>query len=317
MAESGAPIDSSAPDTYVAEAGPPPCTTANGCYVIPAGGWQLVPFATYTSTAPSCPTGFTNAPPNNLVEGPNLSSLCSCGTCSVMGPATCTGAVSDFYDIRFGGGAAGSCGTAGMPAQNSNSPAGQCGTDLYNGGTGIGDLSYKNLDLKYVTPTTVTGQCTSKGTATTSPSYAETDRSCTADNAQSGGCNGNQCTPGFASPFQVCVAKTGVQTCPGAPFTAQHLVGTSVTFTCTDCGCGVTGTCSGGTMKLFTDNACKNGELDVPADGTCHDPSAGSDSYGSYQYVANAPSNVSCQSSGSSDPQNATLANEQTICCAP
>jgi hypothetical protein len=228
--------------------------------------------------------------------------------------AMCTGAVGDFYDVRIG--QTGTCGSAGQPAQNDNTPPGQCGTDIYNGGTGIGQFSYKNLDVKYVPPTTVSGTCSSKGTVSSNPTYT-TDRSCTPDNAQSGGCNGNQCTPGFNAPFQVCVSKTGSQTCPGAPFTNQHIVGTSGTYTCTDCGCGVTGTCSGGVMKLFTDNQCKNGELDVQADGTCRNPGAGSDSYQSYEYAANAPSNVACQSSGTSNAQNATFANEQTICCAP
>jgi hypothetical protein len=70
-------------------------------------------------------------------------------------------------------------------------------------------------------------------------------------------------------------------------------------------------------MKLFTDNMCKNGELDVPADGNCHNPNAPSDSYGSYIYAANPPQGVGCQSTGTSTPQGAVLQSEQTICCVP
>ena len=318
MAESGSPKDSSISDTYVAdtyvvETGPPPCTTANGCYVIPSG-WTLVPFAPSQSAA--CPTGFANAQPENLVELP-ITGGCACGACSKGTPPTCTGALGDYYDdpkAPFGGGQ--NCSQQGSPAQNNNSPAGQCGTDLYNGGTGFGQLSYQDLNLKYVPPTTVTGgTCTSGGTVSGTPTYAAQDRACTPDNAQSGGCSGNQCTPTFPSPYKVCIAMNGPQTCPGT-FTTQHTVGASASYTCTNCGCTPTGTCQGGTMKLFTDNNCKNGELDIAADGACHASNAPRDSYGSYIYAANAPQ-VTCQSTGTSSPQGPSLQSEQTICCVP
>ena len=315
MAESGSPKDSSIPDTYVVETGPPPCTTANGCYVIPSG-WTLVPFAPSQSAA--CPTGFASAQPENLVELP-ITGGCACGACSKGTPPTCTGALGDYFDdpnAGLGGIGGTNCGAQGSPAQNNNSPPGQCGTDLYNGGTGLGQLSYKDLDLKYVPPTTVTGgTCSSNGTVSGTPTYAAQDRACTPDNAQSGGCSGNQCTPNFPPPYKVCIAMNGPQTCPGT-FATQHTVGASASYTCTDCGCTPTGTCQGGTMKLFTDNNCKNGELDISADGACHPSNAKSDSYGSYIYAANAPQ-VSCQATGTSSPQGASLQSVQTICCAP
>jgi hypothetical protein len=308
------------PDTYVAETGPvetgpPSCTTANGCYVIPSG-WQLVAFAPSQSSA--CPTGFASAQPENFVELP-ITGGCACAGCSNGTPPTCTGAVSDDYDDPSAFlGAQGSCSEQGEPAALKNTPPGQCGTDLYNGGTGIGQLSYKDFDLKYVPPTTVTGgTCSNVGNVSGTPTYAAEDRACTPDNAQSGGCNGDQCTPSFPSPYQVCIAQNGGQTCP-SPFTNQHTVGTSANYTCSSCGCAVTATCNqGGTMKLFTDNKCTQGELDVPADGMCHASNAKSDSYDSYIYAANPPQDIGCTSSGTSSPQGTSLQGEQTICCAP
>ena len=70
-------------------------------------------------------------------------------------------------------------------------------------------------------------------------------------------------------------------------------------------------------MKLFTDGNCKNGELDIQADGNCHPSNAKSDSYGSYIYQANPPQQITCQSTGTSSPQGASLQSVQTVCCAP
>ena len=190
MTDSGSPKDSSVADTFVADTyvveTAPPCTTANGCYVIPSG-WTLVAFAPSQSTA--CPGGFAGAQPESLVELP-ITGGCACAACANGTPPTCTGAVGDYFDDPNGaiGGLGGTnCGAQGTPATNKNSPAGQCGTDLYMGGTAFGQLSYKDFSLKYVPPTTLTGgTCTSGGSVSGTPTYAAQDRMCVPDNAQSG-----------------------------------------------------------------------------------------------------------------------------------
>ena len=221
------------------------------------------------------------------------------------------------YDLKgFPG--AGQCGLQGSPAHDQNSPAGACGTDMYTGSSGLPPgPQYSNMDLEY-DPPPITGQCTSTGTPQpNSITYGAQDLACQPNSQQSAGCNGNECTPGIPAPFQVCIVSGGNQNCPpSSPFTKQHIVGTSVTYACKDCGCNVTGDCSG-TMNLYTDSTCGGTAIAVPADGKCHDPMApGGTTIGSYKYVANVPA-VQCAPNGSSSAQNISLASEQTVCCVP
>jgi hypothetical protein len=317
VVDTGSPVDSSTPDTYVVETGPtetaPPCTTANNCYVIPAN-WQLVAFTT-SATAPTaaCPTGFAMAQPTNLDEGPVTSSACQCGQCTVTSAPTCpTGPIAVDYDV-----AGGQCGSAGNPSTNKNADPGGCNTDMYTGN--FPGITYANMDLKYTPPGATGGSCTSAGTPTGTVTYTAQDRTCVPDSQASAGCTGNQCTLTLGSPYEVCIVQSGSQTCPGAPFTHQHLAGGTATLTCSACGCNASGGCSG-TMKLFTSNDCSTTggakEYDIPADGTCHNSSSpgNTGSYNSYEYSPKQVT-VSCSTSGSSTAQNVTLQNEETICC--
>jgi hypothetical protein len=190
---------------------------------------------------------------------------------------------------------------------------------MYKGGNGGLAPSYKDLNLEFSPPPLSGGKCTAAGQGTGTVNYAAQDRVCAADSSASGGCAGNQCTPSVPSPYQFCVAKAGSQNCPAGSFSQQHLVGTNAQFTCANgsCSCTFPGTCSGGTMALFTDDKCMQGELDIAADGQCHSSNAKSDTYGSYKYTANPPSTTACAGAGTSAAQGVTLANEQTICCVP
>ena len=172
---------------------------------------------------------------------------------------------------------------------------------------------YKSLDLAY-TPAALTG-----GTCTPAPlvqsnnlTYASHDRICTPNTEP---CTGNECTPSFGSSLTVCIAASGTMACPGAPFTHQHLVGGTASFTCSStCGCSVTGACTG-TLTLYTNNNCTGTTQTIPADGNCQDEaSASSDTYGSYHYTA-APVQASCDPSGTSTAQNVVQQNPQTVCC--
>jgi hypothetical protein len=205
---------------------------------------------------------------------------------------------------------AGQCGATGVPSSNLNSPPGSCGTDLYSGP----GLTYPQLDLRFTPPGPSGGACTASSSPTGNVSYAAQDMTCKPDNPQGAGCSGNQCTLTLPAPYLVCVTKNGNQPCPGAPFTHAHDVGNSVQLDCGGCGCNWVATCTG-TMKLFTDNQCKNGELDVPVDDQCHNPNASANFYKSYQYAANPPANVACASTGTPTAQNVSLQGEQTICC--
>jgi hypothetical protein len=219
-------------------------------------------------------------------------------------PTCAAGAVQVWYDLQ-GTTGAGQCALAATPAEMSNSPAGGCDTDMFTGSPPT--IYYANLDLRYVPPLVSGGQCASTGQTTGNVSYSSHDRACAADSVT---CVGARCTVTAPAPYAVCVAKSGSQSCPGAPFTQQHVVGTIATLTCT-----LSATCTG-TMKLFTDNQCKNGELDLPADGLCHATGApASISYHSYTYMGSAPAGVACAATGTSTAQDVTLAGEQTVCC--
>ncbi len=297
--------DQSSPESSTMDVGPvdtgPGCGT--GCYVIP-GGWSLVAFAPSQGTA--CPNGFATAAATNLVESPITTNSCECATCMIGTQPTCAaGSIPSYYDIHGIGPM--NCGSMGNNL--ANTPAGACDTG------GLAAADYSALDLKFVAPDASGGACTSAGQPTGSLSYGGNDTECTPDSPTAAGCNGDECTPGLMSPYMACVVQSGSVSCPaGSVFSVQHVVGTSGTLMCGACGCNVTATC-GGRVELFTDGSCKDGEFDVGADSVCHDgPGGVNTNFGSYKYVANAPTGVGCAPSGSSTASVA-LANEQTICC--
>jgi hypothetical protein len=113
--------------------------------------------------------------------------------------------------------------------------------------------------------------------------------------------------------------QAGSVACPAGHFSVQHLAGTGVTFGCAACGCSISATCTG-TITLYTDTACRNTGIQVPADGSCNrvtslPHSSTSYVFDSYTYLGNAPTAVSCTASGSSTAQSVALSGAETICC--
>jgi len=303
--DSGSPPDSamSVPETAPADTGSP-CTTASGCYIIPQG-WQLIAVAGDRSTG--CPARFAANQPIDLDEGPDASNACTC-TCAITEEPTCpTGPIAVAFD-QHNSSEAGLCGQPGEPF--SNALPGSCNTDLI-----FPAPSYSTLDLQYTPAAATGGQCSGVGTGNANVTYATEGRACVPDDPQSAGCTGDRCTPTLAAPYRPCIVQSGIETCPGGPFTEQHRVGSGVSFVCSDCGCSVTATCEG-TIQLFTDATCTQQELDIPADGQCHDPAAPSNNtYGSYMYVP-GPLADACATTPSM-AQDIALQNEETLCCAP
>jgi hypothetical protein len=277
-----------------------------GCFIVP-DGWSLVAL----SMAPGmpCPPNFGATSASNVVGGPDATGACSCGACTVTTQPSCSvGTVHGFYDTKRTA-AAGTCSTPDTMPVLSNSPAGSCLTDIYDGG-------YGTFDVEYDGPTTASGgACTSPGVASSKPvTYTSEGRSCVANDPSLVGCKGNACTPMPPPGFQVCIAAAGAQACPQGPLRAQHLVGTSATVTCDDCGCTVSGTCgSDATITLFTDTSCTRGGNTMPAN-TCTTIN-GNPTYQAYQYDGGAPDKVACQAAASSSTPSVTLVDEQTICC--
>ncbi|MGH7439758.1 MAG: hypothetical protein ACRENE_29050 [Polyangiaceae bacterium] len=287
-----------------------PCDGSAGCVVNVPPGWSLVAFAPDQFEA--CPSGFGTA--TNLVESPGAASACTCSTCSVTGQPSCaSGTVGVYYDYVATG--AGTCGTPGMVPQLNNSPAGVCGsgTDVYHG-------NYAPFDLAYVPPPSTGGSCSAPGSATGTITYGARDRTCVPSSPSAAGCVGDKCTPSLPSPYAACIMQTGTTSCPAGPLGVRHLAGTGASFGCSDCGCSVSGTCTG-SITLYTDNKCTHPGVTIPADRSCNritslPNSASNDTFGAYIYTANPPASVQCTASGSSSAENVTLQGTVTICCA-
>jgi hypothetical protein len=175
-------------------------------------------------------------------------------------------------------------------------------------------LGYQSLDLSYSLPAPTGGTCSpSSLTNTNNLTYAAHDTICTPNTEP---CTGNECTPSFGS-LDVCITTSGSTSCPGSPFTHQHIVGGPATFTCSgsSCGCQVTGTCPG-SLSLYTSNNCTGTPQSVPVDGQCLNGSTAfnSNTYGSYEFAAGTPTS-SCDPTGTSTAQNVTQPDLQTVCC--
>ncbi len=289
------------------------CTTAAGCYVVPSG-WSLVAFASSQTTA--CPAGYDS--PANLVEGPDAAAACSCSACSVTAQPSCaSGEVDIFYDTVTAVGA-GTCSMPGMTPMLTNDPAGSCG-NVANG-SGVYAGNYSIYDLAYTPPPASGGTCSAPGAATGSVTFAARDRACVPTSPQAAGCVGSECTPGLSAPYDACIMQAGSVACPAGPFGVQHLAGTGVSFGCAACGCSISAACSG-TITLYTDTACRNTGVQVPADGSCNRVTSLPHSsttyvFDSYTYLGNAPASVSCMASGSSTAESVALSGAETICCA-
>jgi hypothetical protein len=279
---------------------------ASGCLVVPPG-WTLVAFAATQSSA--CPAGFASQSAD-LVEGPSAASACSCGACTVTTPASCAGGtLTVHYDYTTGTGRCNLLAQPGTTPLAATTP-GSCGTDLYQG-------SYASFDIQYSEPAASGGACTALGTSQPgSATYASRDRACSADITLASSCSGSGCpTPSVSGPYRACVVAPGTVACPQGPLSERHVAGTGVSFTCSDCGCAMTSTCTGGTVTLYTDSTCTKSAQPIPI-GTCYPIYQNGASYNSYAYKPGAAQST-CQTSGTSTAQNVGLTNEETICCAP
>jgi hypothetical protein len=294
--EQDASIDGPAP-------APDPCSkSAAGCVAVPAG-WSLVAFA--PGQASSCPTGFDASPSQDVVEGPSAPGGCSCDTCSVSQPPSCAaGSIAVTYDSTT----VGVCDKTANPSPLGNSPAGSCGTDLFQG-------DYSSYVIQYAAPPPSGGSCTAHGVPTPSAlTYASRDRVCAPDSPKAASCDGGTCHPDLSGPYAACIAAPGAVACPPGPLSVQHEVGTSGSFSCADCACSVTSSCSG-TLTLYTDTACKKGPYAIST-GVCVGISSAA-TYRAYQYTAGSPTNIGCQAGAPGAAQSVTLTGPQTICCAP
>jgi hypothetical protein len=282
------------------------CDDASGPCVVVPGGWTLVAFA--PNQASSCPAGFASAPSVDVVEGPSAAAACTCGACTVTSTVSCAaGSVAGYNDYKSTA-AAGSCASVDMPSPLANDPPGSCGTDIYQG-------DYSIYDVMYDAPPPSGGTCSAPGVAhNAAVTYTAHDRTCAPDSPQAANCTGDICRPMLPPTYGACIAAPGAQACPQGPLGVQHFVGTSAAFTCADCGCAITATCSG-TITLFTDTGCTKGANAISSN-VCVPITAKAATYKAYEYVGGTAQNVACQAAGPGSAQDVTLTGEETLCCA-
>ena len=296
--------DAAAPDA--GHSGPPApngCTNATGpCVVVPSG-WSLVAFAPAQTAA--CPAGFNTAPSQDVFEGPSAAGACTCANCNVTHPPNCaSGPVPVHYDTDFSG----TCGTVANPSPLGNSPPGACGTDIYQG-------VYSSYDAEYTAPPASGGSCSAPGIANSAVvTYGAKDRVCQLDAPQAASCAGGVCKPSLSGSYSACIASPGHVPCPAGPLSVAHDIGSGTSFTCPDCACTVTGTCSG-TLTLYSNATCTTGAYAISTD-TCVRISSDA-SFKAYKYVGATPTMTGCQAAAPGAAQNVALTGEQTNLLRP
>jgi hypothetical protein len=286
-----------------AEANPDTCN-GQGCVVVPPG-WALVAFAPTRSAV--CPVGFTNAL-TEVLEGPDWTKACDCGQCNVTKQPSCaSGPLRVQIDPHPWSGSP-MCSTAPAWQLMNESP----GCDAVPFAMDVPD------DVRFGAPAPSGGTCSLPGKPQAAKiAYAAQGRVCHSDSVGVTGCT---CTPHLPGPYATCIMAPGQLACPAGMLSRTHLVGTDVTpFTCSDCGCSVTGECFGGTVAFYADSACQGGALDsYPADGACRAVTRSAlSTFTRYQYAGASPRNVACMTTAPSMPSSTKLVNATTICCAP
>lgn len=266
-----------------------PCTS-EACGLTVPSGFRVVAYA--ASRKDACPKGTTT---RDVVADPVASDgTCSCA-CNITTQPDCSkGGIArgyDFYNSTI------ACNSTGY-ALNAN--GGACGT--FGGNT----LQLGN-HISTAAPGPTGGACSYDATSDATKVTAKEARLCDAP----AGCAGALCSAG-----NVCVAQDGDVACPAA-FAKKTLVGAAPKVTCGACGasCTVDATCTG-TLSLFSDGACTNDKLDLPADGQCAArPSAANGKlYSSYAYKGT----VKAACAGTAPPSAATVGLDKpvTVCCA-
>ncbi len=282
------------------------CSLADNCVLVPTG-WQLVAFA--PSQADACPPGFEA--PTDFVEGPDVTNGCACGACTTTTPPNCAGGT---VTTPYGNGVSSyACIYDGDTFPNS--PAGAC-NHLE------AQESYSRLTLSFINPPAGDGVCSAPTElATGTVTYAHMDRSCTPNgNPSFVSCTGDACVVELSgSSYGACITPEtpGVAACPAGPLGVQHLVGSGTTYSCTACGCKATGTCSGGTLTLYSDLSCTMNPVTLTGPCTAFSGTSGNPTaiYGSAKFTGGTlVSTVTCASTpGTAKP---VLTSETTVCCA-
>lgn len=289
------PIDAGGDVTVDAEADADANVPVSACKDLPAA-WALVAFV---SGSDPCPTGY-DAGKTELRSGPTTrEDTCTCA-CALATPPVCNRASAGAtYDNDNSGGCGLSSSYGWNPAAN-----GGCSTDMWPG------PYTTSHDWKFSAPARTGGTCTKSATKHVERlDFAGVGRAC----VPTAGC---EAAPAIPSPAQRCVISDGDVACPAGPFTKRTVYGKTFDVTCGagTCDCGITGTCSAGTMTFYTANNCTGTNFTMTANGTCQPSTQSSFNVASYKYTATVQ-NAGCSPTGASTATAVTTTSSATVCC--
>lgn len=284
-------------DANVVDAGVPKCDPKKdlSCIAQP-DGWSFVSRGIANIATPgACSSG---TPPVTVKELPlPQANACSCDTCTVTTPATCSGQLDHEFATTAG------CSFSGDASSYENPVAGTCYRDLFTG-------SSPASANRFVLPNPSGGVCTVIPTPHSERvNYALTYALC--DEASR--CSGGFCDAQITVGIDLCFARDGDVACPEG-FSEKHVVGTDgADFDCGTCACNLNRQPCQGAVNHYTDANCTNGLVVIPANGQCGGPDTKGTSFGSYKVVATAA--TTCNTGGSVSASNARMKNPRTVCC--
>lgn len=259
-------------------------------------GWTPVAYNPGSPTG--CPSGYPSAVDAKRAPSSNT---CSC-TCTPTS-GSCGGGI-----VSFVPGTMLTC-TNGQPVALAASD-GACGVPSST-------LSVTGLAQVKITAPAPPAACSGNPGTTLPP--IEDRRYCAGPTRAGLGCSKNgACVPRTPSPYDSCIMKDGVQTCPSGYSNSRRL-GTAPVDTR---ACGGSCTCSpsscGGKVELYTSANCSGGKaIEHAANDKCE---AGGNltsfTAGSYKYVVGSGNGCSATTL---TPINGDIkfASEKTICCPP
>jgi hypothetical protein len=282
------------------------CGSGYVCVPEVPSGWSVAALA--VGSRPGCPAGY--ATPRDVVMDPTGGpAVCGC-SCSSSGSASCTTGSATFY----GPGLFGDCSSLGtFPTDVSG---GACRNQLPFGLFGLGIGANANLR---VTKVALTANSCSGSLQKAVPSSSTTEgKRCLAQSAAvGGGCGqGSVCARKVSAQYQACIAKTGVNVCPGS-YPAKHDTGTGVTDSrnCSACTCGSTATCGDASVTFFASQDCLGTSVTAAADDTCRAMSTPGQGASSWRYTAPVL-NEGCAKTADSAPTGGITMNAgETVCC--
>jgi hypothetical protein len=291
----------------LADCADPSCSVGFVCTPPIPQGWTLLEYA--DTRPPSCSPYYGSE--LDLIEGPvsGQPASCSCGcTVDPADPGSCTRGTLKVYS----NGALGGCVTL--------SPVDLAGND---GACTVKQLSsVMNAKAQAAALPYTPGKCTTSLNKTVpAATYVAQGKSCALAAPTGGGCATGVCAPRPASPFGVCVVKTGDIPCVGK-FGKRHVVSTTVndSRSCTACSCVDSATCANAKLTLFEADTCPGGgggkkSLEIVADDQCNaiNESQATD-YAAYTYSADRQ-NVQCSASSSTATGSVVMTAPRTICC--